>query len=205
MKHFHIDEHTKSCKEAPTNTGNEFLDYLNVGKHDRCVNSPIEFIFYSQNEFYLVTYYGCVKGYDTEPELREKMLRTFFSKRGKNYWDTRRAVHVNENLKEARLRGINLNTNIDEINYIYYDNAWKEYAITTTVDSLEIDLEKMSESFKKAKEYLVSTGRSNRVNYLESLFKSNYYDSMIDQVEVYKNVDHAIKQINKQIKQSYEK
>ena len=182
MKHYHVENHSKQCRGT------------------WCADYPETFMFYARGNFMLVTYFGCMESYG-HLNFKETLLKSFTESR-KDLYEVRRGRHVDHDFKESRLRGACINTMVDEVNHLYYDNARKEYAFTTKVDLLEFpDGDEITQKYKEAKEYLEKNGMSDLTRKLKDLYKQNLYVSYHDSAELHKSIDNVIKKISKQIKQ----
>jgi hypothetical protein len=114
-----------------------------------------------------------------------------------NYFELDRGVDVENTLKNFRIRNRTLKKYIQQVNFIYYDNAKKIYAITTKTKFLDaiFNQDEIDKNYKLAKDFLLK----NEYNWLLNQLDLLYYNNQIyneSSAEYCKSVDHIIKKIN---------
>jgi hypothetical protein len=189
MKEYYLDYHTDYCKGQ--NEGREF---------NYCDRSPQRFLFFLHNKFHIITYHLC-HHYD-HIEYKKELLNLIIEK-NKIYekWEVRKSQHVDVALKNFRLHDKNLKKYHTQVNYLYGDNAGKQYAITTEIKYLDFvcDLDEFMKNYKSAKDYLKENDLDYLEQQLEDLYEANViYD--ICEVEKFKTIEHLIKLINEKTK-----
>jgi len=190
MKEFFLDEHSNYCI-IQQEKGGWFKD--------TCKHNPHRFLFFAINQFVLVTYYTCLHSggeYDFKMQLIDSAIG---NTKIINFYDIKRSITVDDKLRDFRIRNKALKKTIQQVNYVYYDNAMKKYAITTTCDFMEIlfDQEKIKENYKIALKFLQENEYLNLIPQLEELFLQNYYH--VSEAETIKTIDHLINTIKQTI------
>jgi hypothetical protein len=114
-----------------------------------------------------------------------------------NYFELDRGVDVENTLKNFRIRNRTLKKYIQQVNFIYYDNAKKIYAITTKTKFLDaiFNQDEIDKNYKLAKDFLLK----NEYNWLLNQLDLLYYNNQIyneSSAEYCKSVDHIINKIN---------
>lgn len=142
-----------------------------------CENNPEHFLFFYNNQFKLVTYFSCISQYCPHLSFKEDIIKACLDKyKVYNPYEVGR-WHISEHLIEVRNRGASLKKWIEEINYLYEDNAGKEYAITTKTDFhiCCYNQEERDDNYIKAKKYLEDnySNHKNLFNQLDALYKIN--------------------------------
>jgi len=137
MKHIILDEHSYLCLCHK--------DRDNDKKHwfsHSCKLNPDRFLFFLDNDFHIITYFNC-NDYGDQYDYKKGFIEAIMGQSKKiHIFETRRGREVENDLKESRLRGVEFDMYIDEINYVYSDNCNKKYAIATRIpliDKLEIN------------------------------------------------------------------
>ena len=204
--HYHLKEHSSLCSCSKHNRPKTLEEIKNDTSGYSiykllCEKNPEAFLFYSEQEFHFVTYFKCLECGD-HLDFKERLLNSFTEKRKLYGSKITRAYDLERNLKEHRLRGVNLKTHITEINHLYGDASHKTYCYARDIDyySMEIDNEKVEESYNATKEYLNSNGYSHLVSELDRLKQVNTFREL-DPNELLKSTKHLIKLINKKNKQ----
>ncbi len=114
-----------------------------------------------------------------------------------NYFELDRGVDVEKTLKDFRIRNRTLKKYIQQVNFIYYDNAKKIYAITTKTKFLDaiFNQDEIDKNYILAKDFLLK----NEYNWLLNQLDLLYYNNQIyneSSAEYCKSVDHIINKIN---------
>ena len=107
-------------------------------------------------------------------------------------------IHLDRILKEYRLRNKNLKKYHNEINFIYSDNAGKQYAITNRIPFMDsiINQDEILSNYKICKDYLIKNGIDYLIKELDELYNYNHFFEF-DKIEVFKTIDHLIDNIKK--------
>ena len=211
MNHFKLTKHTDRCiregedykKALEKNKDEGGFFFLLFDPHDHCSKNPEHFLFFYDHEFILVSYSVCLQGYHNNIDYKEDILQSFVEVYKQQPWRVRRSHEVNRDMKEFRLRGANLNLDVDVISYNYENAARKEWAFTYPVRYSDFNHELVEENYFKAKEYLLNNGYSHLVSDLDYLKKANNFQG-VDQVEEVKCINELTKIINRKIKKRNE-
>ena len=200
MKHIILDEHSYLC---PCHK-----DRDNDKKHwfsHSCKLNPDRFLFFLDNDFHIITYFNC-KNHGDQYDYKKGFIEAIMGQSKKiHIFETRRGREVENDLKESRLRGVEFDMYIDEINYVYSNNCNKEYAIATKiplVDKLEINdvIDKnymaaldfiKNDKFLKGYKFLY-----DELEYLKFINKVSISDA-----EIVKSTAHLSKIFRKKIKE----
>lgn len=180
FKEHYIDTHNEKCDS------------------DWCNHNAERFLFYLKGKFILVTYHHCLSQYEDKYDFKLKIINTII-KNNKVFpsYEVNKSVDVEKDLKDFRIRNKQLRNTIKEVNYLYYSNNRKEYAITTTIkyiDSICLQ-EDIDESYNEAKKYLTDQQYNWLLDSLENLYYSNKVYN-VNNVEIHNTIDHLIKTIN---------
>jgi len=202
MKHLVLDEHSEECKiyqkkgleRMANNKEKGIFDWV---PHMMC--SMDSFIFYHLNNFYLIEYNRCLC-YD-HLSFKYSILKQAVEQLKKaDLYSVYRSHRVDDDLKNERVNGIKFKREINEYNYVYCDNASREYCFYTSmpfkehlINSLEIE-----DNAKEAIDYLKNNDFEYHINDVDRLKHLN--NVFISDQEIYKTVESLIKQINKKTK-----
>ncbi len=198
MKHVIIDKHDESCHCHKDYKGEK--SWIS----NTCNNNPVRFLFFHDNDFHIITYFKCIESYD-QYDFKELLLKLFIEKAEKiQAFEIVRGWNVEDSLKEQRLRGLEFDNCLHEVNYLYSDMCGKEYAIATKVklyDKLEIngiigDNYQLALEFIRKDEYL--KGYKSLYHQLENLRDNNKI--YISDAEIIRSTKHLTKVFKKQIK-----
>jgi hypothetical protein len=184
-------------KERKKNMKVEKDDYWAAMKSiDNCKHME-SFLFFMDNDFHLVSFYSCHQGYTNHIDFKETLLKSFYESK-KLHYDVRRGYELDKEMKDHRLRGANLNLEVDEILYKYSNAAARPYCMCRTKDFSEFDNELIQANLKETIEYFEKNGYRHYIEQAKDLASINTF--YVDTVEHFKTIDHVIKSINKQIK-----
>ena len=113
-------------------------------------------------------------------------------------YEIMRSVNYERDFKEFRLRNVPLKKYFIQANYIYSDNAGKEYVIATKVKYMEhlVNQDELYENYKIAEKHLVDNNLLFLKNDLDRLFSYNILPKL-SEVEQCKTISHLVKEINK--------
>jgi hypothetical protein len=193
MKEFLLDQHDPCC---PCSKGPQ------QGWLRHCDLNPERFLFFAGNEFFLITYYSCLENrfenkYDWKVNLIEQVIGGY---KIMERWNVNRSVNVNGELRNFRIRNQSLRKHIQQVNYIYFDNASRPYAITTKTDFIDriCDQDTIDSNYIAADRIIKEKGYEWLVKDLKYLYEMNMV--YVDKAEQFKTIDHLVKSINKIIK-----
>lgn len=187
MKEFYLDQHSITCRCR--NDKSIFNHYCQV--------NPDRFLFFLKTHFILITYHSCMDMGDQYAFKKDLIDRVIVDNKVFNYFELDRGVDVENTLKNFRIRNRTLKKYIQQVNFIYYDNAKKIYAITTKTKFLDaiFNQDEIDKNYKLAKDFLLK----NEYNWLLNQLDLLYYNNQIyneSSAEYCKSVDHIIKKIN---------
>lgn len=193
MKELYLDFHSSICDNMKPY-------YHNDKSFKWCEMNPDRFLFFVGNKFVLITYNSCLNcgdKYDFKKEIINKVIvdNNIFET-----YEINRSVNVKENLKDFRIRNKSLLKYIQQVNFIYYDNANKEYAITTKTKYLDAlcNQDEIDSNYIKAREFLTKNEYTWLIRCLDKLYiKNRLYN--YNETEVIRSIDHLINSINKLI------
>jgi hypothetical protein len=189
MNHFYLESHSKFCN-------NEF-------GRDWCASSPCTFLFFANNTFVMVTYHKCIE-HGSHIDLKLEIISAALKNSNVKDYYTRKSVHIDNHFKEVRLRNIELNIKLEQINFLYEDNALKKFCITTETPLLEAmqnndliisNADKMIESLK-------GTSFEYQIENVKQLRDYNLQQTSVSDIEFHKTTNHLIKNINKKIREN---
>jgi hypothetical protein len=189
MKEFYLEEHSWSC---PCNIEATPLQWKKF-----CELNPERFLFLVENKFVLITYNKCMN-FGDQYEYKKKLIdKVIQHNKVFDYYELNR-IDVEKDLRDFRIRNIALKKYIRQVNYLYYNNAGKKFAITTDVPYIET-LAKTSElrkNYDDAMEFLKNNEYNYLLNDLRDLFCANTYNNNYE-AQYIKTIDHLVKEINK--------
>lgn len=159
------------------------------------------FLLFLKNKYILIRYCQCNNIYGHLDYKEELIRRIIQSNKIYRYYDVVRERHeLCEFINEKKIQSA-LKKKIKEINYIYYDNAWRCYAITTQTNFFDgvFDQDQRDISFEDSKKYLDDNGLNYLIKDLEKLHSANYLLKISD-TQIIKSIDILLKEINQQLK-----
>ena len=222
MKHIFINQHSHSCSCHPSNEGehqeSDADELFGVGYFkDSCTRNPKHTLIYHLASFYIITWHSCLAY--SEPEFKQDLVRMLFDEKSEcikkwdweydesnpnsNYISSNRIRTCLDDMREYRLRGLQLKEYYNEVNSIYHSYG-STYCILSTVKTKNIPLALQDEDYyqneyKLCKEYLDAHGMEYLLPELEELNMVNH--CYVDKYEAYKFVEAQLKDIRKHIKQ----
>lgn len=191
MKHIYIDEHHVLC------------DYK---KHShRCSDRwTWDFIFIANGEFFIIEHHPCWFGIN-EYEKKAKFISLVLEKKSKKkkYWDTKPSWHLSEEFKKERVSFLQKKKDVEEVHYIYSDNAGKLYCIVTQTDFFsKLDYkDRLKEDLRLVVDWIKQNRPrdiKNLVEYVEELACINIID--VDDLTITKTINETLSEIRKQLK-----
>jgi len=200
MVECYIDSHSSYClahdeKYKKLNGTHKILSF---NPFEMCSINPERFLFFIKNKFVLITYHNCIHNGLTHLEFKQDLINSIIVK-NKIYdvYDLER-IHLDRILKEYRLRNKNLKKYHNEINFIYSDNAGKQYAITNRIPFMDsiINQDEILSNYKICKDYLIKNGLEHLIKELDELYNYNHFFEF-DKIEVFKTIEHLIDNIKK--------
>lgn len=200
MYEFYLDTHSNRCLENQKKIHGEFGHLSSF-----CTYNPERFLFFVGTKFFLITYHTCLSGIGSEDKDFKIQIISQVIEKNKIFplHKIQKSIYVNDELRKYRIQGIELRKYIEQVNFIYRDNAGKPYAITTKTDFIEsiCNQEEIKANYEKTKSILESDKRKNEglLIELEELFRVNYL-GLINEIEAHKSIDTLVNAINKIIK-----
>ncbi len=199
MKHIIIDQHANLC-HCHKDSKEEKCWLSNY-----CTLNPERFLFFHDNDFHVITYFKCMT-YGNHNDFKEELLSIFIGKYSKaEVYDLSRSWEVEGALKESRLRGVEFNVHLHEINYVYSDVTGKEYAIAVKRDLNHklISNDTIEKNYELALNKINSDENLKGSKYLKDKLKELKHHNMIyiSDAEVIKSTKHLITKFKKQIKE----
>lgn len=163
-----------------------------------CEMNPKRFLFFANNQFYLITYHRCME-YGDEYAFKQGIVKSVVSKSRE-----KESVRVERCCDKDYRRENNLVKNlggvVNWVNYIYENAARKQFVIyssTKYIDAIAAQAE-IDENYKAALEYL----KANDYNeYLEDELRDLYYANKlwIPHSVMYSTTEELLKQLNSEI------
>jgi hypothetical protein len=189
MKEYFIDEHNKSC-----------IDNDKFKEYHSCY--PERFLFFLGNDFYLIAFNSCLEHWRDRYDFKVDLIKSFCENNKPKTLELDRYLiqkswNVETYLKDFRIRNRNLKTHVCQVNYLYRDNAMKEYAIVTKTKFIDAicDSKIVNDNYQKAELFLKEKGYTWLLDELKSLWLQNTY--YIGDAEVFKSIAHCIKEIRR--------
>lgn len=195
MKEIIFDSHTDLCNN------NQLVIKQNsfLGRHNFCDMNPDRFVLFIANKFVLVTYFSC-QDCGSHLDFKQGLLKHLLE-HNKIYerYEVNRGVDVRDDLRNFRIRNKELRKYVQQVNYLYSDNAGKEYAITTKISYLDAicGIEKLEERYIEALGFL----KQKEYDWLLDDVKELYYANTLNgsygvDTEVHNTIDTLVKSIN---------
>jgi hypothetical protein len=163
-----------------------------------CEWNPERFLFFLGDKFFLVTYYSCV-AYGDHIGFRRKIIESAKGQKkifvGEKTW---KSIDINKELKDFRIRNKSLRKWIEQVHYIYADNAKKKYCLSTKVNLFDhiINESEIEKNYDEAVEFLENNEYQYLIPELKELHHINTPLWRICEVEVSRTIDHLVKSIN---------
>lgn len=195
MTDFYLEEHTFLCERETK----EFLSRNETWMHGlSCGNHPRYFLFLIKNKFFLIRYHFCMERGDKYDFFKQIIEDITKNSNVYDKYEIMRSVNYERDFKEFRLRNVPLKKYFIQANYIYSDNAGKEYVIATKVKYMEhlVNQDELYENYKIAEKHLVDNNLLFLKNDLDRLFSYNILPKL-SEVEQCKTISHLVKEINK--------
>jgi hypothetical protein len=222
MKHLILKEHTSFCEsqtlsklkalenlakaknlESEQDMFGYSIEQSRIHRAYQCCNNRIEhFLFYLNNDFYLISYNECLnKGehLDFKEYIVKSIIKNKFS--NQNYI-TERGMYYSD-LKKIILSGYIFEKQIVEVNYIYSDRERVIKSKKSFIDRI-ISNDEYESNAKEMQKKLNELFEDDELNYLESqfikLYNANKVPLYIDESEKIKTTDLLIKLMQNEIK-----
>jgi hypothetical protein len=190
MRNIMVKEHHENCNLI----GDERM-------HSYSFCSSWQQVFYFNGEFVFIEMPSCNW---TNHSLSSFEKIEIMLENSKHKWvlDVNRSISMNTEFKNYRIRGARLKKWVDEVNFLYYDNAGRRYAVTTKIKFTEdlINQSKLEEEYKKAKDFL-KEGAFSFSRFSESIddiYKEN--KMYISPHEEYLTLNHLRLELNRKYK-----
>ena len=222
MKHIILKEHTWVCESQAEARDKELLElsklksdidtleysFAQSGIHRRfmCCSRGREMdhvIFYLHNDFYLISYYNCLNG-GAHLEFKEKLIKQIISKKYiVNRYDTYRGVLDYKDLKKEITTGNIFKNESYEVHYIYGNNNKAIQSRCNFIDRIMLMDEynkNYNEMSNKIEELFERCDSEYLQKELDMLYKANYPQARLTEIEEVKTIELLIKQIQNEIK-----
>lgn len=190
MRNIIVKEHHENCNLK----GDEHM-------HSYSICGTWQQVFYFNGEFVFIEMHRCNW---TNPLISDFEKIEIMLESSKHKWvlDVNRSVNMDREFKNYRIRGARLKKWVDEVNFLYYDNAGREYAVTTKIKFTEdlVNQTKLEAEYKKAKDFL-EEGAFSSLRFsesIENIYKKN--KMYISPHEEYLTLNHLRLELNKKYK-----
>lgn len=201
MKEFFLTEHSWYCRQCY-----EQQKQIGVIKLDLCTMNPERLLLYAGTQFFCITYYECIEHGD-KYRFRQELVKKIYESLSKvidlPLYKVERSVRLEKHFRNIRKGNVRNNIFFRQVNYIYYDNAYNAYAITTEAEwtAAISDNEKLKESYRNAIAYIESKGRE--YEHLKQQAKQLLYANYIhlEKRDEIKTIESLITQIKHEIQQ----
>ena len=197
MRKIIFDVHTDECEANKKRLKGSSSEWASMFSNFCDLNINATVLFF-QGEFLYFEYPNCHQGYSSNCDYLLELLENTLSK-SKDFYEIDKSYNLDDKLKDFRLRGIQLEKYGFEINYVYFDNRRKKYAICTKKNFSEIilDNEKLKQDYEEIRNYLID----NRKDYLLDLAEELYYANFVyvSDKEVVRSIDHLTKLFSKKV------
>lgn len=191
MRNIVVKEHHEDCKCEGD---------LRIRSYSIC--NTWQQVFYFRGEFVFVEMPNCI-WHGTSLSDFEKIEIMLENSKHKHIYDVKRSMHLDREFKNYRIRGARLKKWVDEVNFIYYDNAGRQYAVTTKIKFTEdlINQSKLKEEYEKAIEFLNegAFSPSSFEDKIKRIYEENFM--YISPQEEYRTLKHLRLELNKKQKQ----
>jgi hypothetical protein len=186
MIDIYLDQHTNSCKNS---------------YYGECKNICYLLIFI-KNKYLLVRYHNC-ENYWGHLDYKQDLIKRIIAdnKIFALYEVIREKYSYNDFCIHAKLN-LPLKKSAKQVNYIYSDNAGRQYAITTKTNFFDeiFSQNERDIALLEAEEYLQKMALDELLlNDLRLLHEANSINSIND-ITIVKTIDNLLKEINLQLK-----
>lgn len=195
MKEFILDCHMSHCSSHESNLDKNGFDCF-------CELNPHRFLFFLDNKFGIVTYFSCMENYDEYGWKMTIINQIITNNKIYESYKVNKSISVAKELANFRKSATLANKVMQQVNYIYADNAGREYAITTKTKMLErlMNNEDIQNAYIDAKEFILEKGYKHLLPQLENLYINNSIG--VFESDIAKTIPHLIKLITKKTKQN---
>lgn len=193
MRNIVVTEHNEDC-----------TCHGDIRIHSHFICNTWQQVFYFNGEFVFLEMPSCVWNGTLLSDFEKIEIILEKSKPNhKNVWDVKRSMNMDIEFKNYRIRGARLRKWVDEVNFLYYDNAGRQYAVVTRTKFTEdlINQSKLKEEYEKAKDFL-KEGMFSPSQFSESIdkiYKENYM--FVSPYEEYKTLSHLRLELSRKQKQ----
>jgi hypothetical protein len=183
MIDFYIDEHTHYCS---------------IHRDCRNISHALLFI---KNKYLLIRYNSCQNQFGHLDYKQDLVKRITGDNKIFPLYDVEREKYSYNDFCIYGKLTLPIKKTAKQVNYIYFDNAGKQYAITTKTDFFDeiFAQQNRNESFLDAKDYLENNGLDYLVKDLKRLHEANSINSITESTCV-KTMDELLKTIHQLIK-----
>lgn len=198
MKTFLIKEHSNSCKHNMDQAKENFLNSQKTSSDEWIYQLNIcrnynEKLFFFNNEFCYVEYPSCLQRGEKDCDFVVKMLQQLKEVNNLPLNLIDKGIVDDSTLRDFRIRGIEIERDFTEINYLYSNNAGKTWAITTKKPWFDVlnynDI--IEEDYLKMTEFLKKHDKKHLLKNLERILLRNKID--ISDFEIIKTAEHLSK------------
>ena len=200
VREYRIDQHSSlcPCSKNPETAWDKYCDL-----------NPKTFIFLINTDFFIVSYHSCME-YGDEYRHKLDIIEAVLKKQEINFTTIQRqlkkSIVLDDELRTSITKAISLQKYIQQIHYIYNDNAGKKYCITSKVgfiDSL-INNDELLESYRLTMEYIKLHGYNFLEDQLIELISDNWIEG-ISEKNIVRTIDVLVNEINKFINDGIDK
>jgi|688.fasta_scaffold411261_3 hypothetical protein len=186
MIDIYLNQHTNSCKKI-FDGGCKNIHYLLV---------------FIKNKYLLVRYYSCENYWGHLDYKQDLINRIIADNKIFPLYKVKREKYCYNDLWRDNKLNLQLKKSAKQVNYIYSDNAGRQYAITTKTNFFDeiFSQNERDIAFMEAEEYLQKMSLDDLLlRELIQLHTANYIDP-VKEITIVKTIDNLLKEINLQLK-----
>lgn len=193
MIELYLDYHSKKCVDSDSVLQTYF------GCREYCEDNPERFMFYLNNEFYIITYHSCIRvcegRVDFNISLIDKVIKNY---KVLDRYLIEKFIDVRKELSKFRQSNARLRKHIQQVNYMY-SQFGKELAITTKCRLIDAICNESSliDAYDNAVKYLNDNGLKSLLEPLKKLYDANRILYHNDAIEHFKTIDCLVDRIKK--------
>jgi hypothetical protein len=197
MIRVHIDQHTEECLNNDIDVDLGFW-MPSYNSHKMCKANYIDFIVLFNCDFHHVTIPKClIPSYLSYPDQRLFLIENLFADMiKKEKWQVYKSVKIDDHLKAAMNDSASLGELTTEVNFIYQNNAGKEFAIVTEKPKIDAILqsEQLRENYYIAQKYLIQNNKKEHLPLIKELYLLNVYYELKPAL-IFKTIEEFSKQL----------
>ena len=194
MQEIYLDSHSWVCENA-----NKII----MGQYfDGCTLNPQSCILFVNKKFFLIKYHSCIDGGDHIKFKKDLITQIIGKNKIYNDYEVNSGVDITWEIDNYIKEVAPLRKLVKQVNYVYYNNACKKYAITTDINFAEyiVEYDEMQNSYNVAVDYLKSIkAQCHLFKELDDIFKLNYIRN-IRNINITKTIDGLVNLIKNQTK-----